>query len=138
MRVDRDAMWNVLRLYGIGGRLLRGVKSLCVGSKACVRVGNEVSEWFPVRVGLRQGCVMSPWLFNLYIDGVVREVNARALGRGLKLVDGNDNEWELNQLLFADDTVVVADSERKLCQLVTEFGRENERKRRSGIWGGDR
>ena len=75
-RVDRDAMWNVLRLYGIGGRLLRGVKSLYVGSKACVRVGNEVSEWFPVRVGLRQGCVMSPWLFNLYIDGVAREVNA--------------------------------------------------------------
>ena len=74
-RVDRDAMWNVLRLYGIDGRLLRGVRSLYVGSKACVRVGNE-GEWFPVRVGLRQGCVMSLWLFNLYIDGVVREVNA--------------------------------------------------------------
>ena len=53
---------------------------------------------------------------------MVREVNAQALGRGLKLVDGNDIEWELNQLLFADDTVVVADSERKLFQLVTEFG----------------
>ena len=127
MKVDRDAMWNVLRLNGIGGRLLRGVKSLYDGSKACVRVGSEVSEWFPVRVGLRQGCVMSPWLFNLYIDGVVREVNTRVLGRGLKLVDGNDNEWELNQLLFANYTVVVADSERKLCQLVTEFGRVSER-----------
>ena len=68
------------------------MKSLYVGSKACVRVGNEVSEWFPVRVGLRQGCVMLPWLCNFYIDGVVREVNARALGRGLKLVHGNDNE----------------------------------------------
>ena len=88
-----------------------------------------MSEWFPVRVGLRQGCVMSPWLFNLYIDGVIREVNAQVLGRGLKLVDGNDNEWELNQLLFADDTVVVADSERKLCQLVTEFGRVCERRK---------
>ena len=110
-------------LNGIGGRLLRGVKSLYVGSKVCVRVENELSEWFPVRVGLRQGCVMSPWLFNLYIGGVAKEVNARVLGRGLKLVDGNDNEWELNQLLFADDNVVVADSERKLCQLVTEFGR---------------
>ena len=42
-RVDRDAIWNVLRLYGIGGRLWRGVKSLYVGSKACVRVGNKVS-----------------------------------------------------------------------------------------------
>ena len=65
-------MWNVVRLYGIGGKLLRGVKSLCVGSKACVRVGNEESEWFPVRVGLRQGCVMLSWLFNLYIDVVVK------------------------------------------------------------------
>ena len=91
-RVDRDAVWNVFRLYGIGGRLLRGVNSLYVGSKACVRVGNEVSEWFPVRVGLRQGCVIPPWLFSLYVDGVVRAVNARVLGRGLKLVDGNDNE----------------------------------------------
>ena len=65
---------------------------LALGSKACGKVGNEVSEWFPVRVGLRQGCVMLPWLFNLYIDGVARKVNAGVLGRGLKLEDGNDNE----------------------------------------------
>ena len=122
-----------MRLYGIGGRLLRGVKSFYVDGKACVKVGNEVSEWFPVRVGLRQRCVMSLWLFNLCIDGVV---NARVLDRGLKLVDGNDNEWELNQLLFADDTVVVvADSERKLFQLVTEFGRVCERRKLRVIVG---
>ena len=70
-----------------------------------------------------------PWLFNLYVDGVVREVNARVLGRGLKLVDGINKEWEQNQLLFANDTVVVADSERKLCHLVTEFGRVCERRK---------
>ena len=69
---------------------------------------------------MRQGCVISPWLFNLYIDGVAREVNARVIGRGLKLVDGNDDEWEINQLLSAYNTVVVADSEEKLCQLVSE------------------
>ena len=65
----------------------------------------------------------------LYIDGVVREVNTRVLDRIWKLVDGNDNGWELNQLLFVDDTVVVAYSERKLCQLVTEFGRVCERRK---------
>ena len=51
------------------------------------------------------------------------------LGKGLKLVNGNANEWELNQLLFVDDTVVVADSEKKLCQLVTEFGSVCERRK---------
>ena len=49
---------------------------------------------------------MLPWLLNLYIDEVVRDVYARVLGRGLKLVDGNDNEWELNELLFADDSLL--------------------------------
>ena len=54
-----------------------------VDSRACVRVGNDVSEWFPVNVGLRQSCVMSPWLFNVYIHGVDREVNVRVLAKGL-------------------------------------------------------
>ena len=54
-------------------------KSFYVDSRAYVRVGNDVSEWFPVNVGLRQGCVMSPWLFNAYMDGVVREVNVTVL-----------------------------------------------------------
>ena len=128
-RIDRDAMWNVLRLYGVGGRLLSAVKSLYAESRACVRVGNMLSEWFPVKMGLRQGCVMSPWLFNLYVDGVVRDVNARVLGRGLELVGDDDHAWELNQLLFADDTVFVADSEEKLQRLVTEFGRVCERRK---------
>ena len=65
-RVDGDAMWNVLRLYGIGGKLLRGVKSLYVGSKARVWVGNEVSEWFPVRVGLRRGCDVAVVVQSVY------------------------------------------------------------------------
>ena len=54
--------------------------------KACSRIGNEFSEWFSVNVGVRQGCVISPWLFNLYMDGVMRELQARTLGRGAKLV----------------------------------------------------
>ena len=49
----------------------------------CVRVGNDVSEWFPDNVGLRQGCVMPPWLFNLYMDSVVPEGMLGCLGKGL-------------------------------------------------------
>ena len=65
---------------------------------------------------------MSPWLFNVNIYGVVREVNVRVLGKGLELLSVNGGRFEINQLLFEDDTALVADSE-KLSRLVSEFGR---------------
>ena len=129
-RVDREAMWRMLSMYGIGGKLLSAVKSFYVDSRACVRVGNKESSSFEVRVGLRQGCVMSPWLFNVYMDGVVREVNIRVGERGLGLIEGDGGQnWVINQVLFADDTALVADSEEGLQQLVTEFGRVCDRRK---------
>ena len=80
--IDRDGMWQMLRVYGVGGKLLKAVQSFYVDSRVSVRVGNEVGKWLPVNVGLRQGCVMSPWLFNVYMDGVVREVNVSLFGKG--------------------------------------------------------
>ena len=71
--ISRHGMWQMLKVYGIKGKLLKAVQSFHVDSRAFVRVVNDVSEWFPVNVGLRQGCVMSPWLFNVYKDGVVRD-----------------------------------------------------------------
>ena len=70
---------------------------------------------------------MSPWLFNVYMDGVVREVNVRVHGKGLQLLSAIGGRSEINQLLFADDTALVADSEEKLCRLVSEFGTVCER-----------
>ena len=58
----------MLREYGVGGKLMKAAKSFYVDSRACVQVENVVSEWFPVNVGLRQGCVMSQWLFKVYMD----------------------------------------------------------------------
>ncbi len=72
---------------------------------------------------------MSPWLFNVYMDAVVREVNARSLGRGSIMVNADGREWNLSQLLFADDTALVADSERRLRRLVKEFGRVCKRRK---------
>ena len=80
--IDRHGMWQMLKVYEVGGKLLKAVQSFYIESTACVRVGNDVSEWFPVNLGLRQGCVMSPWLFNVYMDGVFREVNVGSLGKG--------------------------------------------------------
>ena len=76
-----------------------------------------------------QFCVISPWLFNVYMDGVAREVNVRVPGKWLQLLSANGSRFEINQLLFADDTALVADSEEKLCRLVNEFGRVCERRK---------
>ena len=55
----------------VGGKLLKAVTTFYINNRACVRVGNDVSGWFPVNVGLRQGCVMFPRLFNVLMNGVV-------------------------------------------------------------------
>ena len=70
---------------------------------------------------------MSPWLFNVYMDGVVREVNARVLGKRLGLMRAKGGRYEIKQLLLADDTSLVAESEEKLCRLLSEFGRVCEK-----------
>ena len=107
------------------------MQSFYVDSRACVRVGNNVNEWFLVNVGLRQGCVMYPWLINIYIymDGLVREVNVGVLEKGLELLSANGGRFEINQLLFANDTALVADSEEKLCRQVSEFSSVCERRK---------
>ncbi|WP_435362545.1 reverse transcriptase domain-containing protein, partial [Klebsiella pneumoniae] len=84
-RVDREGLWRVLRIYGVGGELLSAVKSMYEGARAAVRVDNELSEFFSLNVGLKQGCVISPWLFNLYMDGVVKEIQGRAVNVGVTL-----------------------------------------------------
>ena len=65
---------------------------------------------------------MSPWLFIVYMDDVVREANVKVLGKGLELLSANGGRFEINQLLFADDTALLADSEEK-------FGRVCERRK---------
>ena len=63
------------------------------------------------------------------MDGVVREMNVRVLGKGLELLSVNGGRFEINQPLFADNTALVADSEDKLCRLVSEFFRVCERRK---------
>jgi hypothetical protein len=130
-RIDRQAMWDVLMMYGVGGKVLSAIKSMYEESVVCVRIGQVLGRKFRVDVGLRQGCVTSPWLFNIFIVGVVREVNSRVMERGVALVSDNDREWQLNQILYADDTALVTDEESKLQSLVTEFRKVCERRKLS-------
>ena len=77
--IDRHGMLQMPRVCGVGGKLLKVVQSFYLVIRACVWVGMDASEWFLVNVSCfwlnitQQGCVMSLWLFNVYMDGVMRE-----------------------------------------------------------------
>ena len=88
-----------------------------------------MSESFEVKMGLRQGCVMSPWLFNMYMDGVVREMYCRVPGKGVKMRVDCEKEWMLSQVLFADDTALVVESAEQLQCLFLEFVRVCKRRK---------
>src|SRR5215469_15902191 len=111
----------VVRKYGVNGRLLTALKSFYVNSRACVKVDGWVGEMLDVKVGLRQGCVMSPWLFNVDMDSIVREVKREYMEEGLNLQSerGGEVQWRVNMLLYADDTVLTGETEESLQRLVT-------------------
>ncbi len=81
---------------------MEGIKAFYREVNACVKVDGELSDSFDVGVGVRQGCVMSPWLFNIFMDGCVREVKAKVgkIVAGLKM---NGMGWSVAACLFADD-----------------------------------
>ena len=67
-RVNKEALWQVLRMYDVGVKLLNGIKSLYVNSLACVRVKGGESKCFRFNSGVRHGCIMYTWLFNVKMD----------------------------------------------------------------------
>ena len=86
-RVNREAIWQVLIMYDVGGKLLKGVRSIYVNSLACVRVKGCESECFRIDSGVRQMCIMFPWLFNVYMDAVMKKVK---MGMGRRRVRFQD------------------------------------------------
>ena len=102
--VSREKLWKVLDEYGVKGKLLRAIQALHEDGKARVKVGGLESELFGVHRGVRQGCTLSPWLFNVFMDRVTREAR-RHLRSEVKLSTG-----DVGVLLFADDMVVMAES----------------------------
>ncbi len=72
-------------------------------ASACVKVKGEMGECFKIKAGLRQGCVMSPWLFDVFMDEVVRTMKAKIVYLDVEMSIDN-TKWKFNTVLFADDT----------------------------------
>ncbi|KAK3569880.1 hypothetical protein QTP86_006752 [Hemibagrus guttatus] len=117
-RVPRGILWEVLWEYGVRGPLLRAVRSLYNWSRSLVRIAICKSDLFPVHVGLRQGCPLSPVLFIVFMDRISRH------SQGLEGVQFGDHR--ISSLIFADDVVLLASSGLDLQHALGRFAAECE------------
>ena len=88
------------------------MKNLCAGQEATVRTGNGTTVWFQIRKGVRQGCLLSPCLLNLYAGYIMRNAGLDKAQAGIKIAGRN-----INTLRYADDTTLMAESKEELKSL---------------------
>lgn len=115
--INRALLWTKLSDLGICGRIHGALRALYVDSMYAVRVNGHSSDWFNVSCGLRQGCLLSPILFNLYINDLAVEIDDSGLGTDLG--DGT----KLAILLYADDLALLAEDAEQLQALLDILGR---------------
>jgi hypothetical protein len=101
--VDRTLLWSQLIKCGIGGHMLRAVQSLYSGFECAVRVNNHLGSWFQAKSGVKQGCLLSPLLFDIYINSLGEAIEATL--KGVKIGDQT-----IPILLYADDVVLLSDN----------------------------
>ena len=102
--VWREGMWQIAEYYGIPTRIVDLLRNWYIGSSSFVRMDGEEGDLFPITTGLRQGCVMSPSLFNIYMDAMMRKVTESPIGG---VMVGSERVVDLD---FADDVALLADS----------------------------
>ena len=105
--VWREGLWEKLEAYGVKGKFVRMCQELYSRVSARVRVGQSMSETFEIGCGLRQGCILSPCLFSLFIMDLAGELESRGLGVHVK------GQW-MGSCLFADDIVLIGGSAQEL------------------------
>ena len=107
--VDHNKLWKILKEMGIPDHLTCLLRNLCVGQEATARTGHGTTDWFQTRKGVRQGCILSPCLFNLYAEYIMRNAGLEEAQTGIKIAGRN-----INNLRYADDTTLMAESEEEL------------------------
>ena len=88
------------------------LRNLYVGQQATVRTGHGTTDWFTTGKGVRQGCILSPCLFNLYAEYIMRNAGLEEAQAGIKIARRN-----INNLRYADDTILMAEREEELKSL---------------------
>ena len=118
--VDHNKLWEILQEMGIPDHLTCLLRNLYAGQEATVRTGHGTTDWFQIRKGICQGCILSPSLFNFYAECIIRKIEVDEAQAGIKIAGRN-----INNLRYADDTTLMAESEEELRSLLMKVKEAN-------------
>ena len=107
---------------GIPDHLTCLLRNLFAGQEAAVRTGHGTTDWFQIRKGVCQGCILPPCLFNSYAEYIMRNAGLEEAQAAIKIAGRN-----INNLRYADDTTLMAESEEELQSLLMKVKEENEK-----------
>ena len=113
--------WKILKEMGIPDHLTCLLRNLYAGQEATVRTGHGTTDWFQIGKGVRQGCILSPCLFNFSAESFMRNAGLEETQAGIKIARRN-----INNFRYADDTTLVAESE-ELKSLLMKVKEESEK-----------
>ena len=119
--MDHNKPWKILQEKGIPDHLTFLLRNLNAGQESTVRSGHGTTDWFQIGKGVRQGCILSPCLFNFYAEYIVRNTGLEEAQAGIKIAGRN-----INNFRYADDTILMAESEEEL-SLLTKVKEESEK-----------
>ena len=120
--VDHNKLWKILKETGIPYHLTCLLRNLYAGQEATVRTGHGTTDWFQIGKGVHQGWILSPCLFNLYAEYIMRNAGLEEAQAGIKIAGRN-----INNLRYADDTTLMAESEEELKSLLIKVKEESEK-----------
>ena len=106
--MDHNKLWKILQETEIPDHLTCLLRNLYAGQEATVRTGHGTIDWFQIGKRVRQGCILSPCLFNLYAEYIMRNAGLEEAQAGIKIARRN-----INNLRYADDTTLMAESEEE-------------------------
>ena len=107
--MDHNKLWKILKEMGIPDHLTCLLRNLCAGQEATAGAGHGTTEWFQTGKGVRHSCILSPCLFNLYAEYIMRNTGLEEAQAGINIVRRN-----INNLRYADDTTLMAESKEEL------------------------
>ena len=114
--------WKILKEMGIPDHLTCLLRNMYAGQEVTVRTGHGTMDWFQIGKGVRQGCILSPCLFNLHAEYIMRKAGLDEAQAGSKTAEKN-----INNLRYADDTTLTAESEEELKSLLMKVKEGSEK-----------